>query len=283
MCLCPNGTASRRWSGLTLLEMLISISIMSIIALAMGGMAMSVRQTTDYTQGRGAAMQHGRVALERINRLVSGAYTAPSHPGAVVVYDLIGAYRFPDTLLVWRPAGDPANPSGPPLMSEVVIVCPDPAAPSQLVEITAPTDSRQVPFDASTLNTTAWRNALVAIKTANTSQKTVLTDLLRTASATSNGSTSGTGSLRGAVRFECELHPTAAEWTAYKAGTLAWSNMAWAQSLYNTNALTGLRQVWVRSELQLMPDDMQGQQDTTGQRVIPFFGSTALYYTLTGP
>lgn len=286
MCPCPDAPAAggsqpahvSSRGGLTLLEMLISISIVSIIALAMSGLAITVRQTTAYTQGYGTALQHGRVVLERIHSLVSGAYTTPNHPGVVVVFDPLGSYRFPDTLLVWRPAGTPANAAGPPLLGEVVIVCPDPADPSRLVEITAPGDTRPVPLDSAALNTTAWRNALAAVKTADTSRKTVLTNLLRTA-RTSSGAT---GTVRGAVRFECELHPTAAEWASYQAGSLAWQNLSWPQGLYHAASRSGLRQVWVRSELQLLPDALPGQQDASAQQVVPLFGSTAVYYTLDG-
>ena len=42
----------------------------------------------------------------------------------------------------------------------------------------------------------------------------------------------------------------------------------------------GLRQVWVSTELQLMPAQLLGEQDTTGQLPISFFGSTAMYYSV---
>jgi hypothetical protein len=84
--------------------------------------------------------------------------------------------------------------------------------------------------------------------------------------------------LRGAVRFERELRPSATDWTRYTQGTLAWNNLAWPQGIYGTH--TGLRQVWVRTELQLMPGEDVLKADPQGQRAIPFLGSGTLHYEL---
>jgi hypothetical protein len=85
--------------------------------------------------------------------------------------------------------------------------------------------------------------------------------------------------VRGVVRFNLNLHATASEWTAYQGGTLAWANIAWPQGLYSSAG--ALRQAWVYSELQLMPAQLQGQQDPSGQQPLVYFGSAALYYQAT--
>jgi pilin/secretion family protein with methylation motif len=268
----------RRSSGLTLVEMLMAMGIMGIMAGVMAALAITVQETGDYNYGRGTAAQHARVALERIRHMVVTATTAKNYPGVAVVYDQSGTYLFPDTLLVWHPAGAPANPSGPPLISEIIFYCPDPNTPNQLIELTAPTNAQTIPLDSATLNTASWRTTIAAIKTANTSQKTLLTELLRTGQVTQSG-TSGPG-LRGAVRFNLDLHPTAAEWSAYQGGSLTWNNIAWPQGIYGSVA--GMRQAWVHTELQLLPAQLKGQQDNSGgQLALPFFGSAALYSQVT--
>ena len=129
--------------------------------------------------------------------------------------------------------------------------------------------------DAS-LNTTAGRSLIQSIKTASTTTKTVLTPLVRIAST----STSGTTNQRAAVRFECELHPTAAEITAFRNGTLTWDDVAWPQGLVSSH--TGLRQVWLRTELQLMSQDYSDSGVAPADAVpMPFLGSATLYYSLT--
>lgn len=261
-------------AGLTLIELLMSVAIMGIMAGAMSMLAISVQQSSAYNEGRGTALQHARVVFERINRVAGTAATAPAHPGMGVVITTSGANQYPDTLVIWTPPnGVPVNPAGPPLVKEVTIYCPDPSNPSQFVEITAPSDSSTIALDA-TLNTTAGQAQVAAIKTAATSQKVMLTDLLRTANASVSGSTT----VRGAVRFNLELHPTASEYNSYVGGSLSWTNMAWAQGLYSSSY--GIRQVWLRTELQLMPKNLRGKQDTSGQLPMPFFNSTTIYYQM---
>src|SRR5581483_1044949 len=249
---------------------------MGIMAGAMSMLASSVQQGAVYNEGRGASLQHARVVFDRINRMVNSATTAPTHPGVGVVVTTSGSNLYPDTLIVWTPpGGTPTNPNGPPLVKECTIYCPDPITPSQLVEITAPNDSSTLPLD-STLNTTAGQAQVAAIKTASSSTKTLLTDLLRTGnvSTSSNGSTS----VRGAVRFNLDLHPSAANYSSYLAGASTWISLPWPQGMYSSTF--GLRQVYLRTELQLMPKNYRGQQDTSGSLPVPFYNSNTLSYMM---
>jgi prepilin-type N-terminal cleavage/methylation domain-containing protein len=263
-------------AGLTLVELMMAVAIMGIMAGAMSMLAASVQQGAAYNEGRGASLQHARVVFDRINRMVNSATTAPTHPGVGVVVTTSGSNLYPDTLIVWTPAnGTPTNPGGPPLVKECTIYCPDPNTPSQLVEITAPSDSTPLPLD-STLNTTAGQAQVAAIKTASTSKKTLLTDLLRTASTStsSNGSTS----LCGAVRFNLDLYPSTANYSSYLAGTSTWISLPWPRGMYSSTF--GLRQVYLHTELQLMPKNRKGQQDTSGSLPVPFYNSNTLYYMM---
>ncbi len=137
-----------------------------------------------------------------------------------------------------------------------------------MVELTAPTNTGQVPAadDAA-----GWLAALTSLKQRAATKAVVLTDLLRTCK------TSG-GSLRGAARFEVRLRPSAADWDAYKAGTTAWKDLPWVQGIYGSQA--GMRQVWVRTELQLVPGSEWTASNPAAAEAVPFFGSAALYYQL---
>lgn len=254
---------------MTLIELLISISMMALMAASLGVVARTVQMTSAYTEGYSTATQHARVSFERISRMVSEATASESFPGAAVFATTVGSYRYPDTLVVWHPTTTAANPTGLPQFRELVVYTFNSSDPSQFLEITNPADSRTVPALTST---GTWATELTNLRNSTTATKTLLTDLVRTANASS-----GTSGIRAAVRFELELRPTAAEVTSYRNGTLAWENMSWAQGIYGSQ--TGLRQAWVRGEMQLLPST--GAAATrTSQVPAAFFGSAALYSQL---
>jgi Tfp pilus assembly protein PilW len=262
---------------MTLLELMVAMTVTLMIVGALGGLARTVEQGFEYSDGYGVATQHARVVLDRIAQNVSQATANEQFPGCIVVADTINSYRSPDTLVIWRPSGTPANPTGLPLYRELVIYCPNPSTPSQLVEMTAPTDTRTVP---AADNVSAWQTALNTLKIASTTKCVVLTSLLRTCS-TSLSSGSGASTLRGAARFETRLRPSATDWANYKAGAVTWMNMPWVQGIYGSQA--GLRQVWVRMELQLVPGVDWTASNPAAVSAVPYFGSAALYYSLTHP
>ena len=101
----------------------------------------------------------------------------------------------------------------------------------------------------------------------------MLTDLVRVATVGT-----GTNSIQGCVRFFSTLTPSATDWAAYKGVTLLWNNIPWAQSIHGTT--TGLRQVRVATELQLMPGEQWVLGDPAGMQAVPFLASAALYYDM---
>ena len=259
---------------MTLVELTIAMTIMAMVVGTLGGLARTVQQSFEYTQGYGTATQHARVLLDRIAQNVCQATASEEFPGCIVVDEIVDSYRYPDTLVVWRPSGTVADPTDLPRYNELVIYCPDPNIPNQFVEMTAPSDTRTVPpaGDGS-----AWRTALDALKNNDATEIVVLSDLLRAAST----SGADANSLRGAVRFETRLRPSATDWADYQAGAVAWDNLPWVQGIYGTQ--TGLRQVWVRTELQLTPSEQWISSNPEAAWAIPYFGSTALYYELPHP
>jgi len=253
---------------MTLLELLLATSIMLLVAGTLGAVARGVQMGFEYSQGYETTTQHGRVVLERIRRRVEGATVSEQFPGVLVLATEIGTWRFPDTLVVWSPSGQAADPQGLPRYNELAIYCPEESVPHRLVEITVPDDARTVP---SAGDLTRWHTEIQAIRRSNARHQAVLTELLRT-SAVSDWSGAD---LRGAVRFETRLRPSAAQWSQYKAGTLAWKDLPWTQGMYG--ARTGLRQIWLRMEVQLMPDGHWVANSPAARQPVPFFGSAGLY------
>lgn len=264
----PLAHTSRTRVAMTLVELMIAMTLMACMTGVLATLALAMRQGWEHNAGHALAAQHARVALERISRAVSTAMASEDHPGFFVVYETVSSDRFPDTLVVWTPTGAPSNASGPPLISECTFYCPDPAQPNRLLEITAPTDNRTIPL-TDVLNTTAWRATIAGVKTANSSKRTVLTDMLRTASPTSPATM-----LRGAVRFMPDLRPSVEEWDNPSYG---WFNLSWPQHLFSQDF--GVRQAWVRIELQMMPSEAQAS-GSSADRAVPFFGSAVLVYTV---
>lgn len=256
---------------MTLLELLIALSIMVMVVGTLGALARGVQQSFEYTEGHGEATQHSRVVLERIARTVSEATANEQFPGVIVLAATELSWRFPDTLVVWHPTGEPADPQGLPRYNELVIYCPHGSMPNQLVEITAPSDTRTVP---PVENTAQWRTEIEAIKKNSSSSSIMLTELMRTCSVSEDSDSEW----RGAVRFETRLRPSANQWDAYLGGSLDWDELPWVQGIYGSR--TGMRQVWVRTELQLMPGANATATSRAAQRAVPFLGSAALYYEL---
>ena len=264
------GARWRRHNGLTVVELLFAILIMAMVAGSLAALSNAVQLANEYGNGYGTATQHARVTLERIDRTVNEAYGRSTYPGVWVAQDVDGQWTYPDTLVVWHPSGQPANPSGPPLVQELVIFCPDPAAASNFIQLTDPGDTRPVLTDPVSL-----KSLVDSLKTSGTASKVALTNLLRMVSV---GSSSWGTTSRGAARFVVTLTPSDANWTSYTSGALAWNNLPWVLGIHSASA--GLRQVWVQTELQLNPGDTWVAGNPAGENTTPFLGSACFSYSL---
>jgi hypothetical protein len=261
-----------------MVELLMAMSVMVLIGGVVAGLASAVYTANDYCQGVANATQHGRVALERIQQTVRTATASETFAGCAMLETVLDSYRVADTLVVWHPAdGVPANASGPPLARELFIYAPDPSDARQLVEIIPSAgDARAMPLPSD--DHAAWAIFINGLKSSGSSTKTVLTELLRVANVTSNTGSGPVTALRGGVQFECRAAPSAASWSAYRAGTVAWNALPWPQGLYGPR--TGIRQVSVDVELQLMPRQTAAGHVSAASQVMPMFGSATLYYDL---
>lgn len=256
-----------RRTGLTAVELLMAVATLAMVLAAAATLSSAVHVGYEHSHGVGTATQHARVALDYIRRAVLTAQAAETDPGVAVVESWEGSWRFPDVLVVWSPESAPINPLGPPLVRELLVIAPDPRDPRQLVAVRDPADAQPAPL--ADLNSGTWPARIGALLRSRTARRVVLTDRLHTAVGPS-------GTTRGAVRFELRLAPTAAQWDAYRSGKLGWNDLPWPLGWYSSR--TGMRQTWVRMELQLSA----GQQPSTDSQppALPFFGSAALYYEL---
>jgi prepilin-type N-terminal cleavage/methylation domain-containing protein len=253
--------------GLTLTELMISIAVMGMIAVALGAFAMAVEQANEYTKGHGQATQNARVVLQRIRHHIESANATADYPGFVVFNDKVSGFEFPSVLVIWHPDGEPANPDGPPLYSELVIYCPSPIEPHKLLEVTFPNNNNATPPFASI---SSWKSRLAFLRAYATARRVELLTSLRTETVAANGRK------LGCVRFQRRLLPSIEDWADYQDGTTNWEDLPWALGIYGSNS--GLRQAWCQIELQLTSEE--DAENSDGGTPVPFFGSAALNYEL---
>ena len=262
----------RRRAGLTLAELLVASTIMLLIATAVATLAATVQSTNDYCKGHTISAQHARVALSRIERAVQYAVASEQFPGCIVVTEQAGSQELPHTLVIWNPTGTAVDPTGLPLVSEIVMFCPDPAHPNVLLEIRAPNNNASVP---ATTNTSAWRTLTDQLKIISSTTRVQLTDRLRTAPTTGDYSDSLSPSdLRGVVRFRRLMAPSDQQWSQYRGNTRTWQNIDWPQDSYRSTS--GTRVVACQTELQIVP----GAMGSAAVTAIPFYGSATVTYEL---
>lgn len=263
--------AARR--GLTLAELLVATTILLMIATAVGMLASAVHGSHAFCQGYLTAGQHARVALSRIEQALRKTYANEQFPGFLVVSEIAGSQALPQTLVVWAPSDAPANPTGLPLVKELVLFSPNPARPSELVEIRDPANAAVTPPPS---NSTAWFTLTETLRHSQTTSRIVLTDRLRTAPLVGEWKDGLTAAeLRGLVRFRRLIAPTEEALRQYRDGNRSWEDLDWPLDRYR--ATSGTRCVVCQTELQVTTQSMATAQATA----VPFFGSFYFTYELT--
>jgi prepilin-type N-terminal cleavage/methylation domain-containing protein len=267
ICRLPRDAGRRqRRRGLTLTELLAASVIMAMIAGSLSTLAMAVQGASGYCRGQATAAQHGRVVLQRIEQAVYAAHASEQFPGFVVFSDVVGAYDYPDTLVVWQPQGTATDPTGRPRVKELVVFCPNPQNREQLLELRWPANNTTVPLLTSM---SSWTSLLTSIKT-NATSRVELTNRLRTASTDAySASNPSQANQRAAIRFNVLMAPSESQWAQYKAGTRPWDELDWPLDVYSTQL--GVRSIVCQSELQLQTGDGEGAHAS-----LPFFGSAAI-------
>src|SRR4029079_11839812 len=113
-----------------------AVAILAILAGAMGTLAYGVGTANDYCRGQNEAAQHARVVLERIRRNVINCKASESFPGCMVASTTVGAYSYPDRLLIWKSNGVAAAATELPRQSDLIVYTYNPSRPIELLEIT---------------------------------------------------------------------------------------------------------------------------------------------------
>ena len=271
-------------SGVTLVELVMSMAVMSMMMVGLAGLSMTVQEGAEFNRGYGEITQHARIVSSHITHTINRAAATEDTPGVVVLDEVVGGWRFPDTLVVWSPeSGEPVDPAKGPLVSELVVFTPNPSAPNELWELTDRGNSALATSLIDYANwtqfgtLTGWQNCVAAMVASNDSSKVVLTDRLRIAS-TSTSDLTNTSLWRGCIRFESDIRPSRNQWWSYKATPSTWNNLAWAQGIHGSQ--TGLRQTTVRFEFHLQPEASTVAGDSEVMPPLPFFGSAALRYEM---
>ncbi|HIF34567.1 MAG TPA: prepilin-type N-terminal cleavage/methylation domain-containing protein [Planctomycetaceae bacterium] len=250
-------TAGRR-RAMTLVEMSISIAVMSMVALSASMLTTTVHDTHVAATHLNRMTQHGRAACRRIRDALNRAQANSVFPGFIVRNDLIGGVSLPNTLVVWAPDVSPSDPTALPLVSELVVFQPDPDDPRRLVEITDPTDTSTVP---ELMDTTSWNTLMTSLE--NNGKRATLTRYL-------HFDTDLSGVPMSLIRFTARLRPDQSQIDAYIAETATWDDIYWPQNLYSS--ASGMRENECLFEFQLRDDPPAVQDITT------FWGSSAVFY-----
>ena len=272
------GATRHRRVGMSLTEFLVAVTIMSLVAVAIGTASLTSSSLDATAQGMSETIQHARVVQDIFRRTVSQAHGSLAFPGLLVLTRSTAMGVFPDTLVVWSPDGSPSDPEGLPRFSELVVFCGHPDYPNELIAVTDRTDSRQVPPKE---DTDSWRNEIDAFVRQNRDNAVVLTTRVHVfqmgvGSFMVDGGGSSTTTIRqSAVRFWVEQRPGSAEFDDYEAGTVAWNELRWPLDMYNSE--TGIVRVRCNLEFQLdVPDSPTGQ-------VLVFFDGVSASFPVARP
>lgn len=306
-CLLPTAYCLLR-RGMTLAELLISMTILSMMSVVLAGMSNAVNSAWSYTKGVEQTDLQARAALERIEFMVSqtGAYKVTGQPtrlGAAVISRPVGKSSLPDALVLWtggRSGGMAASgvQSRLPVVSELLIYTWNSSNTSQLVEAAFPGQTAVFDFAASDLSTQVT-NLLASttaelmplceqLRVSSLSTSSTATSSLTTMtwpsslygpsipSTTSSSSSSSTASalIVGNIRFTFTQTPSDADLAAAAPQTTAWTQLNWPQGSFGNRS--GMRQANLQIELQVEPDGIVRASDTVS--AIPFFGSANVRY-----
>jgi prepilin-type N-terminal cleavage/methylation domain-containing protein len=302
-----------RSRGMTLPELLISLTILSMMSVVLAGMSNAVNSAWSYTKGVEETDLQARAAIERIEYMVSqtGVYRVAGQPtrlGMTVVSRPVGKFSVPDVLVLWtggRSGGMAANGllNRLPTVGELLIYTCDAATPSQLNEVAFPGQSAAFDFAASDLGTQVGN-----LLTSSAAESIPLCDHLRLSSVTTSGGTGSSpsggepsspygpasmpgGSTSGGtsgsptkssavtqtvsqVRFALTQTPSDSELASATPQTAGWMQLKWPQGTFGNRS--GLRQATLQMELQVEPDGIVRASDTV--TAIPFFGSASQRY-----
>jgi prepilin-type N-terminal cleavage/methylation domain-containing protein len=267
--------------GLTLIELMMAMTITSMLSFVLGGLVMAVQSARDYTQGMEDASMQAQATFERIKRVVAdaGVYqvgTDRPKLGIAIVPRQWQLFSLADTLVVWNGGrngglGQQGELNRVPNVNEFTVYTPDLQNPSRLLEVTFP--GFNYPLDFRNSQFDLGIQLLVASVYA---EPALLSDRIRVnrLQITSGGTTLTSPSM-GAIHFEIVESPTEAQLSSTTVGSAAWNALPWSQSIVGANF--GMRQATVRMELQ-MQQTAEVASTSLSSAYTPYFGSVSNRY-----
>lgn len=292
---------------MTLAELLISMTILSMMSVVLAGMSNAVNSAWSYTKGIEESDLQARAAFERIEFMVAqtGTYKIAGQPtrlGLAVVSRPVGTHQLPDVLVLWtggRTGGMAASgvQTRLPIVGELLIYTWNNSTPSQLVEVAFPGQTTALDFAASDLATQVT-NLLAStsaesipicerLRVSSVSGGSSSTSLsypvepsslygpsLASTPSSTPSSASSEASTVGNLRFTLTLTPSDSELASAAPQTTAWTQLSWPQGTFGSRS--GIRQANLQMELQVEPDGIVRASDTV--TAIPFFGSASRRY-----
>lgn len=272
------GTAERR-RGLTLVELLIAGTVLSLVSLVLGGLVMAVQTAKAHTDGLEEATLQARAALDRIRFMVAeaGVYQVPGEPttpGLAVVKHRWSVYDLPDVLVVWSGGrsgglGDAGLHRRRPRIDELVVYAPDSETPHRLVELAWPGNHSTIDFRDADFGRT-----IRSLVSSGEADSVLLCDRVRVSPL--SGWLGASGSEVGNVRFDLTWTPEGSALSSASPGTEEWFDLPWVRGVVSPGS--GLRQATLRMELQVEPREGQPSRGETRPIAVPFFGSASYRY-----
>ncbi len=278
LILIPSQSVSNPRRGFTLVELMMGMTITAMLAVVLGGLINAVQTASDHTKGQQTANTQGRVAIERVKYMVSqaGVYQLSGQPtrhGIEVVNHNISVIDFPDVLVVWSGGrGGGMVEAGVlnrlPQVNELVIFAADPTDPERLVEITIPSDSSGIDFDDSDFS-----DDILTLISSIDAEMVLLCDRIR---ATRFSKWRARLPDLANIRFELSVTPSDDEIAAAVPGSDDWNGLMWAQGIVSGDS--GMRQVTLRTEFQVQPNENIPADTYLSSIAIPNFGSASYRY-----
>ncbi len=144
---------------MTLVELMVAASVMSLVAVTLGGLVQAVETSRTYVNGMQHASSQGQFSTERIKSAVrrSGMYRIGAS-STVVGTAVVWNFDRPEILVVWtggreESLSDRGTLNRLPYAREIVIYAPDPEEPHRLVEIAMPSATGTVDFTSAGFET----------------------------------------------------------------------------------------------------------------------------------
>lgn len=271
-----------RHGGFTLVELLMAMTVSSILIMALAGIVTATQSAWSHSRGIEDSQAEITASFDRMKMMISqaGVYQVNGQPpqvGLAIVTRPWNYIDIPDTLVVWTGGrnggiGQTGTLNRLPLMNELLIYTSDPVDTHRFVEIALPDDDTEIDFNSSSFSNTI-RTAIQS----NEAEKALLSQ--RLAISQYILSSKPWGKPVANLFFTMTRTPSDASLSAVSPGTSGWMNLAWPQG--TVSASSGLRQVTINYEIQFETAEQTTLNEINSSTALPFFGSSSRFYAYT--